>query len=468
MATGRIGTTPVLTTRWSKQPAGGTTVLSGLDDNSVALVYSVGYEQVYRNGTLLSRGNDYTATNGTTITLVDATIAGDVIEVFANATVPLTDTYSQTVANSLFVNQSTFDAKGDLIAGTGDNAYSKLTVGSNGDTLVADSSTATGLRWQGNFAVGKNKIINGDFRISQRGTSFTNPNAAYTLDRWQFSADGGSWTKIVTQQSFTPGNEIPGYEGSNFIRINQSVAGSLANYSVVYQPIEDVRTFAGQTVTFSFWARASSNISMRDKPTTYQNFGSGGSSPVGITYPGTTPALTTSWQRFSFTTTLPSISGKTIGAGSFITAEIQLPINTTYTIDLWGVQLEAGSVATAFQTATGTLQGELAACQRYYYRQSWTTGGNVGISSGISSSTTTSLVVMAHPVFMRVAPTAVDWSVVAITNATTYTTDATAVIIESSSPGASRLQVNVTGQTTNQPVHLILKSNSFIGFSAEL
>lgn len=147
MATGRIGTTPVLTTRWSKAPSAGTTSLSGLDDNSVSLVYSVGYEAVYRNGTLLSRGNDYTATNGTSITLIDATLAGDIIEVFANQTIPLTDTYSQTVANSLFVNQATFDAKGDLIAGTADNAYSRLAVGSNNQVLLADSSTSTGLKW---------------------------------------------------------------------------------------------------------------------------------------------------------------------------------------------------------------------------------------------------------------------------------------------------------------------------------
>ena len=147
MSTGRIGTTPVLQVRWSKAPSAGTTSLSGLDDNSVSLVYSVGYEAVYQNGVLLSRGNDYTATNGTTITLTTATVAGDIIEIFANQTIPLTDTYSQTVANSLFVNQATFDAKGDLIAGTADNAYSRLAVGANNTVLTADSSTATGLKW---------------------------------------------------------------------------------------------------------------------------------------------------------------------------------------------------------------------------------------------------------------------------------------------------------------------------------
>jgi len=135
MATGRIGTNTVLTTRWSKAPAGGTTSLSGLDDASVSLVYSVGYEQVYRNGVLLSRGNDYTATNGTTITLIDATITGDIIEVFANATIPLTDTYSQTVANGKFINNTLTTTTGDIIYASAANTPARLGIGSTDQVL---------------------------------------------------------------------------------------------------------------------------------------------------------------------------------------------------------------------------------------------------------------------------------------------------------------------------------------------
>jgi hypothetical protein len=91
-------------TRWSKAPAGGTTSLSGNDDNSLALSYTVGYEQVYRNGVLLSRGNDYTATNGTSITLTDATITGDIIEVFASAVLAIADVYTQAQVNNLVNN----------------------------------------------------------------------------------------------------------------------------------------------------------------------------------------------------------------------------------------------------------------------------------------------------------------------------------------------------------------------------
>ena len=137
MATGRIGVTPTLGVRWSKAPAGGTTSLSGLDDNSVSLVYSVGYEQVYRNGVLLSRGNDYTATSGTSITLIDATIAGDIIEVFANELVPLTDA----------ISKGQFNAKGALLSASAASTPGVLAVGSNNQVLTADSSTTTGLKW---------------------------------------------------------------------------------------------------------------------------------------------------------------------------------------------------------------------------------------------------------------------------------------------------------------------------------
>lgn len=164
MATGRIGTTPVLQVRWSKAPSAGTTSLSGLDDNSVSLVYSVGYEAVYRNGVLLSRGNDYTATNGTTITLIDATIAGDIIEVFANQTIPLADTYSQTVANGKFINNTLTTTTGDIIYASAANTPARLAIGSTdqvlkvsggvpvwgaapvpGFTSIADGTLATGV-----------------------------------------------------------------------------------------------------------------------------------------------------------------------------------------------------------------------------------------------------------------------------------------------------------------------------------
>jgi hypothetical protein len=49
-----------------------------------------------------------------------------------------------TVTNSM---ATAIDAKGDLIAGTGADAFARLAVGTNGQVLTADSTAATGLAW---------------------------------------------------------------------------------------------------------------------------------------------------------------------------------------------------------------------------------------------------------------------------------------------------------------------------------
>lgn len=173
MATGRIGTTPVLTTRWSKAPAAGTTSLSGLDDNSVSLVYSVGYEQVYLNGALLSRTNDYTATNGTTITLTNATVAGDIVEVFANAVVPLTDTYTQTVANGKFINNTLTTTTGDIIYASAANTPARLGIGSTGQVLTVSGGVPA---WAA--AAGGGKVL--QVVSATTSTTVSNSTATYT------------------------------------------------------------------------------------------------------------------------------------------------------------------------------------------------------------------------------------------------------------------------------------------------
>ncbi len=259
---------------------------------------------------------------------------------------------------------SPLTAKGDLF--TYSTTQARLAVGNNGDTLLADSSATTGLRWQGNFAAGKNKIINGDFGIWQRGTSFT-PSAAwnYNADRFAMYCAGSGHTPVVSRQTFTPGTApVAGYEGLYFWRYSQAAAGSGNTTNNIAQRIENVQTFANQQVTLSFWGKADASRTVTSE--FYQEFGSGGS--VGVTTSIGSHSFTTSWQRFTATVTVPSISGKTVGTNSYLTLQFILPTGVAQTIDIWGLQVEAGSVATAFQTATGTLQGELAACQRYYQR----------------------------------------------------------------------------------------------------
>ena len=117
--------------------AGGETSVSGADANGLTLSYIPGKEQVYLNGVLLARTSDYTASNGTSITSLAALAASDIVEIITFTAFELADS----IARSLF------DAKGDILVATSADTPGKLTVGTNGYFLKADSSTATGLTW---------------------------------------------------------------------------------------------------------------------------------------------------------------------------------------------------------------------------------------------------------------------------------------------------------------------------------
>jgi hypothetical protein len=311
-------------------------------------------------------------------------------------------------------NTTTVTTKGDLVVAAGSNNITRLPAGSNGQSLVADSTTTTGLRWQNTFAAGRNVIINGDFNIWQRGTSFSNPGGVYTADRWDLSYDGSGTTRTVSRQAFTPGTApVAGYEGRFFYRYARSGGtGGTVDY-LLRQKIEDVRTLAGQTVTVSFWAKADAARNMGLD--FFQVFGTSGSSSV---YVGVgTYGLTTSWQRFTTTVTIPSVSGKTINdIDSFLLLSYYVvSTNATWTIDIWGVQLEPGSVANAFETASGTIGGEIALCQRYYYRQTVSTNQPVAPTGGCPTAAIADSV-LPFPVQMRSNPSSIEVSSIGFYN----------------------------------------------------
>jgi hypothetical protein len=123
--------------RYRFTATGGETSKSGADDSSQTLAYIAGKEQVYLNGVLLVRGQDYTATNGTSITALAALAASDVLEI-------ITFTALSVVTD---IPQSIVDAKGDLVVGTAADTVGRLGVGTDGYYLKADSTAGTGLAW---------------------------------------------------------------------------------------------------------------------------------------------------------------------------------------------------------------------------------------------------------------------------------------------------------------------------------
>ncbi len=257
-----------------------------------------------------------------------------------------------------------------------------------------------------NIVNNQNFIINGGFDVWQRGISQTSDGYG-SADRW-FHGNSGT-TKTHSRQSFTPGQtDVPNNPDYYSRTVVSSVAGA-SYYAYQQQRIENVAQFSGETMTLSFWAKADSskNIAISFK----QNFGSGGSADVsGIE--SQKIALTSSWQKFIITLSIPSVSGKTIGADNYLAVYFWFDAGSSFdartdtlgqqsgTFDLAQIKFEKGSIATPF--IPRTFAEERALCQGYYWQ------GEVVNSSGIYYGTAGSGRMagsLSFPVPMRTTPT---------------------------------------------------------------
>ena len=256
------------------------------------------------------------------------------------------------------------------------------------------------------FVAGKNKIINGDFGIWQRGTSIsqTASTTPYTADRWQ-AYNGANQANTISRQSTNDTTNLPFIQYcARFQRNNGQTGTADTGLFSSFETINSI-PYAGKSVVISFYARAGANFSATSNflvsrlyigTGTDQNILSGytGSSIVV----GQNNTLTTTWQRFTMVGTIPTVTTE-IALGFYYTPTGTAGANDYF--EVTGVQLEAGSVATPFTTATGTLSGELAACQRYYYQTS--NAGTVWLANGWASGTTNFDGYFQFPTTMRTA-----------------------------------------------------------------
>jgi hypothetical protein len=162
---------------WVKTASGGETSVSGNDDNSQPLSYTVGQELVFINGVLQKRGDDYTATTGNSITGLTALTAGDIVSVWTVNAFSVSNAISNTLV----------DAKGDLIVATGADTPGRLAVGTDGQVLTAASTTGTGLAWTtlatGTTFVGVSATKNAAQSINNAtDTIVTFPTESYDTD----------------------------------------------------------------------------------------------------------------------------------------------------------------------------------------------------------------------------------------------------------------------------------------------
>jgi len=368
-----------------------------------------------------------------------------------------------TITNSMATE---ITAKGDLIVGTGSATFDNLAAGANGSTLVADSSTSTGLRYQA--PVNANPILNSAFQIWQRGTTYSGSvgGVPYTADRW--CVYSGADNRTISRQATGDTTNLPFIQYCARIARNSGI--TTTNAIDFSQSIETLNSipYAGKTVTVSFYARAGANYSAASSYLDSRLYSGTGTDQNNLNagFTGSSllitqnNVLTTTWQRFSMT----------VAVGATATElEIRFRFTPTGTAgandyyEVTGVQLEVGSVATPFKTNGATIQGELSACERYFQivtGQMCSGANTTTVYGGVNFRTQ-----------MRTAPSVALSAAMTITDAgADYTQSAASVSILSSranSTGAQIQMPNFTGTTAHRPYTSTITASQ-IQFSAEL
>lgn len=278
-----------------------------------------------------------------------------------------------------------------------------------------------------NNEVNENKIINPDFFWWQDGTSVSVSGTTYTASQWQAVQTTGTTT--VTRQTFTPGQTDVTGEPVYYLRVSRTVAEAASN-EVLKTPLQGVDLFSGEDATFSVWLKAGSAKTFR--LLINQNFGSGGSSQSQVGQMDV--SVTTSWQRFSFSTAMDSISGKTIGTSSYVSLVIaEPPTLSTFTLDVANAKFENGLVATSFVKPIPTV--EYLKLLAFYVRYDRNSISNKRIFLGQCTTTTTATFPVQFPVPMRIAPSitfssATGFAVTVAAGTAATTTAITAVTID--------------------------------------
>ena len=251
----------------------------------------------------------------------------------------------------------------------------------------------------------RNVIINGNMGVWQRGTSSAGSYPTYLADRWMNyrSVAGSTFSRQVTGDT----TNLPNIQYCQRIQRDSGNTSTAAIY--ISQPIETVNSipFVGGSVTISFYARAGANFSAASGNINIEvAYGTGTDQNLVGGFTGqayavaTTKTLTTTWQRFTATGTVTATATQ-LGINLYY-----IPVGTASAadyMDITGVQLERGSIATPYEYVTYSEQ--LAQCQRYFNRLINGVAQNVGIGNWIAlGSATTGYGFLYYPP-MKASPT---------------------------------------------------------------
>jgi hypothetical protein len=313
--------------------------------------------------------------------------------------------------------------------------------------------------------------------IWQRGTTSSSitTSQVYTADRW-LAVSGASTGTVVSRQTTSDTTNLPTIQYCARVQRTSGQTGtSLIQFAQSMESVNSVR-FAGQSVTLSFYARRGANYSSASNALNVLMLtGTGTDQQVLTGYTGSVSAinsfatLTTTWQRFTFTATLATNINE-IGVDFYYTPVGTAGVNDYF--EITGIQLEQNSSATAFSRTGGTYGLELAACQRYYWRNA---GG--GLEScygyGVATGTGAAELVINNPVPMRVVATSVESASLALLLAGVAFYGATNVTLKTAASSINTTTITLNASTlTTSRMYALANNGSvntgYIAFSAEL
>ena len=360
------------------------------------------------------------------------------------------------------IQNAIVDAKGDLIAASAADTPARLAVGNNGETLVADSSATTGLRYQGSMPAGKNFAINGGFDIWQRGTTGFSTQLAYTADRWY-----NTQSNNITGSQGTANPPT----GSRYYFV-QTCTGASAYYTMAqFVETANASQLWGRTVSFSVKLKRNATFNAEvvliiDKSATV-DAGSGATwTSLGTTTITAAQISTSDWTSFS----LLDVAIPNDGTANSI--QIRLVYNTNpangSVLNVAQFQFELGSVATTFTRTGGTIQGELAACRYYFERLLPNAAGN-GYSGVGHYYTTTQCYTVQYWEQKRVTPTTTN------SNASGFTANSAGVNRTSTATAADQIttwgmdySITTSAVTLGASAIVGVTGGTYIDVSAEL
>jgi hypothetical protein len=253
-----------------------------------------------------------------------------------------------------------------------------------------------------------NQLLNSNMSVWQRGTSFSlaaSSGTSFAADRWNIGTTGVNQACTITRQATSDTTNLPNIQYAMRLQRNSGQTGVTA--ITFAQNIETVNSipYAGKAVTVSYYARAGANYSAASNAlAVYLATGTGTDQNIFSGFTGSsfsitgTATLTTTWQRFTFTGTVPASATQLAIYASYY------PTGTAGTNDYFevtGFQLEQGSVANTYQPNQATYETELLACQRYL--PAFNGQGNSLL--GFAKSSTSASIYFKLPVTARTNPT---------------------------------------------------------------